>query len=609
MPASPTPNKWKWGALVLLVMVVLSLVPQLHLWVVLGREWNGTYVSPQGDEPLYSAYINALIDGRTRKNDPFGGRDDSSSVPLPESTFSIQFVPAYLISLTARALGLSASTAFIILIVVAALFASLAVFSLLHDVLNDTHLAAAGTLFVLCLGCIVGRYGLFGTFLDIGVPALPFLRRYQPAAAFPLFFVFQLCVWRALTTQSQRAARAAAALAGLTLVLLVFSYLYLWTGAAAWLVCVGALWLYLRKDERRRTLEVLSIIGGMTAIAIVPYVYLLSQRPATLDQHQTLISTHQPDLFRAHEILGASIVIAVVIGIRRHIIQKSNPLVIYALSLALLPFLVFNQQVLTGKMMQSFHFEIFVVNYSTLVSLVITLTLFLTPVPRRLLVWIAGASLAWGFIVVALPARLAFVPNAVANDRNVPVLKRLKELSREDGTAVDLTTKGQTSTLVYSPSLALIEMLPSWTSHGTLIDAGGVDFGSVTREERKRFFYMHLYYSQADTEVLRKVLNGHEQHPAMDRYARSLIFGHERITPALSVHFKPISANEVDQEVREYQAYANAFSLSETLRRPITYAIVPAEGNFNFANLDQWYQRDNGERVGANILYRLKLRN
>ena len=609
MPASPTPNKWKWGALVSLVMVVLSLVPQLHLWIVLGREWNGTYVSTQGDEPLYSAYINALIDGRTRKNDPFGGRDDSGSSSLPESTFSIQFVPAYLVSLTARALDLSASTSFIILIAAAALFASLAVFSLLHVVFKDTHLAAAGTAFVLCFGCIVGRYGLFGTFLDIGVPALPFLRRYQPAAAFPLFFVFQLFVWRALTTQSKRTARAAAALAGLMLALLIFSYLYLWTGAAAWLTCVGALWLYFRKDERRKTLVVLSIVSGIAALAIIPYVYLLSQRPATLDQHQTLILTHQPDLFRAHEILGGAIVIALVLGIRRRNVQMSNPLVIYALSLGILPFLVFNQQVLTGRMMQSFHFEIFVVNYSTLVGLLITLALFLTPVPRRLLVWIATVSLAWGFIVVALPARLAFVPNAVENDRNVPVLKRLKELSVEDGTAVDLKMKGQTSFLVYSPSLALIEILPTWTPHGTLIDAGGVDFGSVTREERKRFFYMHLYYSQADTDVLRKVLNGQGHSPAMDRYARSLIFGHERITPALSVNFKPITATEVDQQVREYQAYANSFSLSETLTRPIGYAIVPAESNFNFANLDLWYQRDDGERVGANILYRLKLRN
>src|SRR6266536_3735735 len=117
--------KWKWCAMTCLAMVLLSLMPQIHLWFVRGRDWNGAYVSSQGDEFLYSAYINALIDGRTRKNDPFAGRDSTQSAPLPESTFSIQFVPAYVIAWPARAFGVSASTAFIVLIAAAALCASL----------------------------------------------------------------------------------------------------------------------------------------------------------------------------------------------------------------------------------------------------------------------------------------------------------------------------------------------------------------------------------------------------------------------------------------------------------------------------------------------------
>jgi hypothetical protein len=590
-------------------MVLLSLIPQLHLWLVRGRDWNGAYVSPQGDEPLYSAYINALIDGRTRKNDPFGGKDSSSRAPLPESTFSIQFVPAYAIALPARAIGVSASTAFIVLIAAAALFAGLSVFWLLNYVTGDHQLAAAGTIFVLCLGCVVGRYGLFGTFLDIGIPSLPFLRRYQPAAAFPLFFVFQILVWHALTNQSKRGARASAIVAGLTLAVLVFSYLYLWTGAAAWVACVGVLWLYFRPSDRWQTAAVLTTIGGITAIALAPYVYLLSHRAATLDEHQTLISTHSPDLWRAHEILGAVILIALIVGVWRSRIHRTEPRVIYAASLALLPFIVFNQQILTGKMMQVFHYEIFVANYSTLVGLLITLTLFWKPVPRRLLIWMAGLSFACGVIVVALPARLVFVPLAIANDKSIPVLLRLKELSMQDGTLADLRTRGQASTLVFSPSVALIALLPTWTSQGTLTDAGGVDFGNVTREERRQFLRMHLYYSKVETESLRRVLNGtlEPYHNELSS-ARSLIFGHERITPALGSQFKPVQEYEIEREVEAYEAYANSFSRDEALKHPITYGVIPVEGNFDFANLDRWYERDAGERLGAYTLYHLKLR-
>ncbi len=159
-------------------MVLLSLMPQIHLWLMRGHDWNGAYVSPQGDEPLYSAYVNALIDGRTRKNDPFGGRDNAESAPLPESLFSIQFVPAYAIALPARLIGASASTAFIVLSAVAALLASLSVFWVLKPVTGDHRLAVAGTLFVLCFGALAGGNGLLGILLksDLSIPSLPFLR-------------------------------------------------------------------------------------------------------------------------------------------------------------------------------------------------------------------------------------------------------------------------------------------------------------------------------------------------------------------------------------------------------------------------------------------------
>jgi hypothetical protein len=506
--------------------------------------------------------------------------------------------------------GVSASTAFIILSAAASLLASLSVFWLLNCVARDPRLAAAGTLLVFCLGCVVGRFGLFGTFLDVGIAAFPFLRRYQPAAAFPLFFIFQLLVWHALTGERKRGARVCAILAGVTLATLVFSYLYLWTASAAWLACIGALWLYFRPSDRWITSVVLTTVGGITVGALVPYAYLVLHRAVALDEQLTLISTHSPDLLRVHEILGATILVALVIGVWRGMIQRTEPRFIYAASFALLPFLVFNQQILTGKTMQAFHFEIFLVNYSTVVGLLITLTLFWQPVPDRLLIWMAGLSFAWGVMVVGLPARLVFVPLAIATDRSIPVLLRLKELSEQDGTLAGLRTNGQASTLVFSPSVALISLLPTWTSQGTLLDGGGVDFGSVTREERKKFLHMHLYYSGTDAAALRQALKGpadrtHDELTSV----RTVIFGYERTSPALTPQFKPIQEAEIEREVQAYEMYVNSFSREEALSRPLTYAVIPVEGSFNLANLDRWYDRDAGERVGAYTLYRLKLRN
>src|SRR5262249_12534088 len=149
--------------------------------------------------------------------------------------------------------------------------------------------------------------------------------------------------------------------------------------------------------------------GLLATVALIPYIYLIYQRPATLDEQQTLISTHRCDLLRVHELIGTVILLLIVVGVRRRKIKWTQPQVLYAASLAVLPFIVFNQQVLTGKAMQSFHFEIFAVNYSTMVGLLITGVL-LRNLSRRFLVMTAGLSVLWGFMVVAIPSRLVFVP-------------------------------------------------------------------------------------------------------------------------------------------------------------------------------------------------------
>src|SRR5215204_2573663 len=115
-------HNWKWPMAAAIAMMLLSLYPQFLMWSTRGPEWNGSFAQLHGDEWFYSAYIQALIDGRPRRNDPYTGRDDLPGHPQPESLFSIQFVPAYLIALPARLFGLSSSTAFIALGILAPLF-------------------------------------------------------------------------------------------------------------------------------------------------------------------------------------------------------------------------------------------------------------------------------------------------------------------------------------------------------------------------------------------------------------------------------------------------------------------------------------------------------
>jgi hypothetical protein len=577
-------------------------MPQLHFWFVRGSQWHGAYTILQPDELLYSAYINALIDGRPRRNDPATGQDDHLQSPLPESLFSIQFIPAYAIAFLAQAVGASASTAFIVLIGAAGLFASLSIFWLLTSVMSDSRFAAIGVLIVLCFGALAGGQGLI-------VLGLPFLRRYEPSAPFPLFFVFCTLTWQALTTAFRRTAAVKALLAGAALGLLVFSYFYLWTAAVAWFVCVGCLWLVMRPVDRRGSIRLILLVSAPVLLAMGFYAYLLSGLRSEFDNAQLVVLTltHRPDLLRVPEIIGAFILVALIAGVRRNRVSRKEPQVIFAASFALLPFLVLNQQVITGRSIQPYHYETLIANYVVLIGLVITLRLLRPAIPRRTALLITSACLLLGIIDVILNLHLRYSGN-VRLDEMVPVLLRLKEQASHDGTSENLRDHGKAPALVFSPQYGISTLLPTWAPQGSLLAPASVAFQNLSEAERKERLYQHFYYCGRNMEYLRELLNDRTDDPFLTHFVKSTIFGPERDVPFLSQDFQPIRQDEIEHEVKAYESFEKSFSRDQAIKLPLGYAVTPSDGAFDFSRIDLWYERDSGVRVGAYTLYRLKLR-
>ena len=172
--------------------MILSLGPQLILWYDRGSQWQGAYATLNADEFLYSGYLNALIEGRPRCNDPFTGRQGEGKAPLPETAFSVQLIPPFVVWFLAKLFGISASTAFIVIPPIAGLLASLSIFWLLYLITGNDGLAATGVIFVLVAGTPFAGQGLIAILLKLDAVGLglPFLRRYQPATSFYLFCVF-----------------------------------------------------------------------------------------------------------------------------------------------------------------------------------------------------------------------------------------------------------------------------------------------------------------------------------------------------------------------------------------------------------------------------------
>ena len=572
------------------------------LWYDRGKDWQGAYATLHADEYLYSAYISSLVDGRPRRNDPFTGRPDSQKPDLPETAFSIQFLPAYALVFLAKLFGGSVPATFMALSVLGALAASLALYWLLGSLTANPRLAATGTLLVLTGGTLCGAQGAIAVLLKLDGVALglPFLRRYQPAAAFSLFFVFCTLVWLALKTANLRKRLLWSAIAGLLLVILTFSYLYLWTAAIAWLVCLAVLWFVFRWTiDARRMVQVAAVAVAVFAAGLLPYSYLLSHRSSTVDELQTMIATHRPDLFRVPEVVGIFVLLVLAVAVFRGRFDKSNPQLIFAAATALLPIVVFNQQVLTGKSMQPFHFEAYIVNYVVLVAVVLGLSLVWRPVKSSVLSWITIACLVLGLIDVAFLAA-GFHHTDLLKDRMVPVARRLRALSWSE--------MNPGSTLVFSPHIEVMQMLPTYAPQGTLLGMGSVDFGGATHAERKEFLFTHLYYSGVTPDALRQIIDGTGVPLQTSYYVKYVLFGHERVRPVYSLEFQPLTPSDIDAELKNYAAFVASFSRETARKHRLAYSVTAIESNFDFSYIDRWYERSRGEQVGDAMLYTLTLR-
>src|SRR5687767_14662736 len=142
--------RWKFGILAGLAVVLVTMIPQLSLWIERGGKAQGAYAIVDPDELVYSAYLNSIINGRSRRNDPYFGGASSKH----ETYFSIQFLPAYSLAFIANVFGVSAATVFILFTPLFALLSSLAVFWLLSEVTGDGKAAAVGVLLVLLCGIL-----------------------------------------------------------------------------------------------------------------------------------------------------------------------------------------------------------------------------------------------------------------------------------------------------------------------------------------------------------------------------------------------------------------------------------------------------------------------
>ncbi len=179
-------------------------------------------------------------------------------------------------------------------------------------------------------------------------------------------------------------------------------------------------------------------------------------------------------------------------------------------------------------------------------------------------------------------------------------LASLATSSAESGTALSQNSHSQPVVLV--ADLILADRLPTDAPQAVLWAPRMMVFSGLTFDQNRERFFQQLYYTGFDEGKFRAELGRSDWNFYVG------LFNYARLSPVMGGKNDLITRGELESQLQSYLTFARSFSRERASAPTLSYLMVSADNEFDYANLDRWYQRDNGERVEGFILYRLKLR-
>src|SRR5215203_1335623 len=488
---------WRFAIIAGIFLAIFTLYPQFKMWYLRGQDWQGHYAYNDIDEAAYASYVKALIDGRPRRNDPYTGRDDAPGDPQPESLFSIQFAAPYAIAVPARIFGVGAPWAMTIAGALAGFLAALAAFWVIGRITGNSLYAMMGSLVILAGGALAAGEGAITEVLGwtcegCAYPYFPAFRRYIPAMPFAFFLAMMALVWLMLNAQDLRKRIIYCVLASLCFAFTNFSYFYTWTTGAAWLGCLAIVWLIARPTGFGRDFKAFLALGAGCLASLVPYAILLSKRSHTMDDVQLLVQTHAPDIHRVPVYMSLVVLLMIAAGVLLKKISLKERETLFAVSFALVPIVVFNQQIITGRSLQPIHYQVFIGNYVAGLALVVAVGILLkkseifnkAPV-KAAIVFVALLAAVWGFVECHYTVRVLDEAN-VERDKGFDVGQYLTDI---------YAPNGDTHKTVMMPfSMLQGDDLPTIAPQSVLWARHQHVFAGVTWQENKERYYQYIHF-------------------------------------------------------------------------------------------------------------------
>jgi hypothetical protein len=313
---------------------------------------------------------------------------------------------------------------------------------------------------------------------------------------------------------------------------------------------------------------------------------------------QLLRNSHAPDFGWTSLMIGLVVAAVIIICIKSGIAGITHR-ALFALSFALAPVLLFNQQVITGHSLQPVHYELFISNYLVLIAFVILLSL----VSKHFSRGEEKSTFRLPVAVLALFAVCWGTWEAVgSSDRKLEFCKLRDETVKPLLYIKEQTAGAEGPVVVYSNNFVATGFASTIAPFRALWNPHTSSASGVSIAENKRLFMLYMYYSgYAEGGVVTALRGGLFE-------AKAALFGSERALPALGNDNRPITDEEILAEGRAYADFAANFTREHASNPALSYILFPIGGEPDFTHIDKWYKRDAGKTLGQYRIYKVTLK-
>lgn len=431
----------KWAILLALVSAVIIAYPQIYLRYDLGAAYQGIEaMGVSDDEANWLMRIREVQDGHPSLSSTY--TKDGKDGP-----YLFQPLGSMVVGFLGQIFSLDLNNTLLLFRFLFPIIVFLLIYAFLLLFTKEKLIALSASTFFI-LGSSLFARQVLARLLYWGTPKINFLtlaRPVNPAMTWVFFFGFLISFWLFLEKKQWRWG----ILSILTLGLSFYDFLYTWT--FIYVFCGMLLLVFLFQKKWPEAKRVLIVLGGAIVVAI-PYflnLYAVTLHPNYLEVAQRfgMLEGRQPMI----GFLAPLLIVAVLVLFPRFPKERYW----FALALAVAPFVVLNQQLITAKTLSHVHYHWYFTKPLAMIFFLIIIFFFLLKTKWHFLakpfaILVIAVSIATG-IFVQNASYASNKEDIVAKQKYGPVMDWLNENGKKEDVVFANTEEASRLLVVYTP--------------------------------------------------------------------------------------------------------------------------------------------------------------